>query len=285
MALPTGTISMSEVNVELGKNSTATISLNDSDVRSLAEKPSGAISMGDLQGKSALIPFGTPIEGGFFAGIIVQGGNEFAVIVASKASGESSTNLRYKNSNTSAPAATQTLNNGPAATAAMVADGNATVYPAAHFCNNLTINDYADWYLPARDELELFYRNLKPSNGSNDTRVRAWSPDGQPIVTYPEGNDDPADTMGVNRNSVPPGAAYIDHWLPSLANPSQTAATDFQSGGTEAFAGAFYWSSSEGTPCCAWSQFLYNWGGQFNSTKLNPHPVRAVRRVPLSTIL
>lgn len=52
MALPTGTISMSQVNTELKNTATATISLNDGQVRQLAGRPSGTISMSDLRGKS-----------------------------------------------------------------------------------------------------------------------------------------------------------------------------------------------------------------------------------------
>jgi hypothetical protein len=52
MTLPAGQISLSEVNVELNLSSTATISLNDAAVRSLAGVPSGAIAMSNLQGKS-----------------------------------------------------------------------------------------------------------------------------------------------------------------------------------------------------------------------------------------
>ena len=46
-------ISMSQVNVELGYASNATISLNDTDVRALAGKASGTISLNDFHGKSS----------------------------------------------------------------------------------------------------------------------------------------------------------------------------------------------------------------------------------------
>ncbi len=52
MTLPLGTISFSDMNVELGKSATAIISLNDADVRTLAGVASGAIDFQDLQGKS-----------------------------------------------------------------------------------------------------------------------------------------------------------------------------------------------------------------------------------------
>jgi hypothetical protein len=52
MTLPVGTISLADVNTELGYSSTALISLNDANVRALAAVPSGQISMSDLQGKS-----------------------------------------------------------------------------------------------------------------------------------------------------------------------------------------------------------------------------------------
>ena len=53
MTTPTGTITMADVNVELGLSSSATISLNDTNVRLLAGVPSGTISMNNLRGKSA----------------------------------------------------------------------------------------------------------------------------------------------------------------------------------------------------------------------------------------
>lgn len=56
MTLPSsGAISLSQVNTELGYSSTATISLNDSAVRSLAGVSSGTISMSNLYGKSSRV--------------------------------------------------------------------------------------------------------------------------------------------------------------------------------------------------------------------------------------
>jgi hypothetical protein len=172
---------------------------------------------------------GSAFGGGFYAGRINEGGNAYDLVIAPLASGESATTLQYKNTNDASPAATQTLNNGSAATAAMVAAGNSTVYPAAHFCNNLTIGGFSDWYLPARDELELCYRNLKPTTDANSTSARSLS-----AYTYPEGNDVSGDTMGINRNSDPTGAAYTS------GNPAQTSVSAFQTGNTEAFAAVFY---------------------------------------------
>jgi len=55
MALPsTGAISLNAVNVELGLSGTTTISMNQSNVRTLFQKASGAISMFDGRGKSAV---------------------------------------------------------------------------------------------------------------------------------------------------------------------------------------------------------------------------------------
>jgi len=52
MTLPTGQISTSEVNTEMGRTSTASLNLDDTAVRYLAGKPSGMISMDDLRGKT-----------------------------------------------------------------------------------------------------------------------------------------------------------------------------------------------------------------------------------------
>ena len=68
MALPsTGAISLNAVNIELGLSGTATISMNQSNVRTLFQKASGAISMSDGWGKSAVTAptwtYGAPTGG------------------------------------------------------------------------------------------------------------------------------------------------------------------------------------------------------------------------------
>lgn len=58
MALPSsGSITMAQVNVELGKAANAGITLGDAAVRALAEVPSGAISMWSLYGKSSYVRY------------------------------------------------------------------------------------------------------------------------------------------------------------------------------------------------------------------------------------
>lgn len=52
MATPSGTISLSDVNIELGFASNATINMGAAAVRTLGERPSGFIGMGNLRGKS-----------------------------------------------------------------------------------------------------------------------------------------------------------------------------------------------------------------------------------------
>lgn len=51
MTTPTGTITLADVATELGVSSSG-INLNQTNVRKLAEKPSGIISLNDLRGKS-----------------------------------------------------------------------------------------------------------------------------------------------------------------------------------------------------------------------------------------
>jgi hypothetical protein len=199
---------------------------------------------------------------------------KYRVIVAPKSSGED-TGKAYKNANTAAPSATGTLTEGLKATLAMVAADTSTVYPAAHFCNDLSIGGYSDWYLPARDELELIWRNLKPVTNNNYTttdRPTGATPDYKNLGSL----GDVANTHGLNNNSSPQGVAY------TTTVPGQTSVATFQTGGAEAmtFGSNYYWSSTEYSTTFAWLQRYATAapGYQVINSKNDSGYVRAVRR-------
>ena len=196
------------------------------------------------------------------------------VIVAPKASGEHA-GIMLKNANSALPTACQTLTEGFAATQAMRDADSSTVYPAAHWARSLNIGGRTDWYIPARDELELCWRNLKPVTDNNYvTANRATA------ASFNYANNgsygDTANTHGLNNNSAPTGAAY------TAAVPAQTAAAAFRTGGTEAyeFGSVYYWSSSDYNASSAW---FHCWdssypGYQNFNGKAKSYRVRAVRR-------
>jgi hypothetical protein len=194
---------------------------------------------------------GSAYEGGFYAGEISVAGNGVAshyLVVAPISTGQ--TQNQWKNTRTATPGADSVID-GPQNTADMVADGNSTVYPCAHFCNDAVIGGFSDWYMPARNELEVCYFNLKPTTTSNST------------------------VSGINPNAVPARASNY-----SSGNPAQTSAAAFQSGGAEAFDAASYWTSSEFSAVYARFQSFSN-GVQTNDRKDVSNFVRAIRRVPV----
>jgi hypothetical protein len=194
---------------------------------------------------------GAAYEGGFYAGQISTTANSVAthnLVIGPVSTAQSS--LVWKNASTATSGSDSDIN-GTQNTADMVADGNATVYPAAHFCNDLVIGGFSDWYMPAKNELEVCYFNLKPTTTSNTT------------------------VSGINANAVPARASNY-----TAGTPAQTSATDFKDTGAEDFAADAYWSSTDNSALDAWRQTFANTAGrQGLYYKVDSFRVRAVRRV------
>jgi hypothetical protein len=197
------------------------------------------------------------------------------LIVAPKAQGDHP-GLQWKTANTAGPVQTLTLTNGPAATAAMVAGNTTTLnYPLAGWVANLNttggINAYIDWYIPARDELELIWRNLKPITNNNATVRPSATVD---YVRDANTDDTGFEPNGENKHSDPVGVGYT-----SMV-PAQTSVLAFRTGGAEFMENATYWSSSEFSSTNAWYQYFStsNPGNQINLNKSYSYRARAVRR-------
>ncbi len=221
----------------------------------------------------ATVPsIGDAAWGGYMAGIIdttrvgsiggtdpSQAGLRYLLIVSPK-SIEYTTGKRWKTTDDAGPNATKTLWDGLSATEAMFAAG--PEYEAATYCRGLAFpaDGGSRWYLPAIYELELLYRNLKPT-------------------TEPHYN-----ASGANPASDPTGTAYVPG---ATTAPAQSLLAAFQQGGAQALEGVSspaYWSSSEYSAPVAFTQAVGGTaaGAQFgNSKTYTGTRVRPVRRFVL----
>jgi hypothetical protein len=192
---------------------------------------------------NALPAIGTPFEGGFYAGQFNLNGETFGLIVSPKEQGEVNESVwgpRHQDA-----AGARSYNDGLANTNAMTEAGS----NLARWMQALEISGFADWYLPSRDELELIYRNLKPTAEPN------W-------CSFRDGD---------NPSSTPAGYPYTKE------SPAQTTVDAFAAGGAEALEPAWYWSSTQCSPTSAWTQD-FGGGGQNDLRKLSALRARAVRR-------
>lgn len=197
---------------------------------------------------TSLPAIGTPYQGGFFAGLIAVSGQRYALIVAPKATGEHGPAIWIPDYQ-DVPGA-KCYDAGYANTQAMADAGS----ELAKWARGLDIGGHADWYLPSQDELELCYRNLKPTTRENYCYARS----------------------GINLSAVPPSRPYTPEF------PVQTSAAEFQKGGAEAFAEEWYWSSTQHASASgyAWGQ-TFDDGLQDDDFTSNELRARAVRRSPL----
>jgi hypothetical protein len=190
---------------------------------------------------------GQAYGGGFYAGKINVSGTQYYLIVAPKASGENSSRTWGVFGTTTG---ITSVINGPTNSASLAALGAS--YQAAVFAEGLTIGGYSDWYLPAKNELEVLYYFLKPTTDANNT------------------------SSGSNANAVSPEPISTNY---TSGSPAQTSAgIGFRAAETNAFASDYYWSSTENDANNAWSQDFYD-GNQNNTNKAGSNYVRAVRRI------
>ena len=191
------------------------------------------------------LKIGDAFGGGFYAGQISTAGNgiaDYNLVVGPKASADS--NLKWKLVNTGSDPTS--VIDGPTNSATM----NSATYPMAQFCEGLTIGGFSDWYMPAKNELDVCYYNLKPTTQNNNTAA------------------------GLNDNSVPKRTSNY-----TTSNPPQTSATIFQDSGSEAYSGVSdYRPSTQFTTQDAWTQYFGS-GQLGNIYKNSTMRVRAIRRV------
>ena len=235
-------------------NITFTVKARNSTGSSVASATSAAVNTPPSLGQAW--------QGGYFGGIINDGGVNYFLIVAPKATGQVSGRVAW-GINGVTTGATST-SNGKTNTDTLAALGSA--YAAAYFCKNLTIGGFTDWYLPARYEQNIIYYWLKPSISNNVLNVYA-----APNNIVP----------GVNPNAVfpmPINTAF------TASVPTQTTVGLFKDGtGAEAYNIDYeYWESTEVTSntaraesfaSCHWNRISEYF------TKAAIYRARAIRRI------
>jgi hypothetical protein len=209
---------------------------------------------------------GEEFGGGYFAGYIshtADGNPTHALIVAPRATGATgtgyplltagvATNYAQILAGQSVPSGSGSSFNGKDNTDAMIAASSVN-FPAAKFCDDLSIGGFTDWYLPAYHEFNIAYNNLKPGTGANLTNT-------------------PASNLnsGINPYSVPRRDSGHTSTI-----PAQTYVMLFQSGNAQAFEAQIHWSSTNG-----WLSLWQN-GLTYQDSSALQYRVRAFRRIAL----
>lgn len=185
---------------------------------------------------------GTAMDGGYYAGRILVNGDPFAIILPPKLQRQHD-DIEWNDSSKMVEGATS-FSDGHANTLAMAKAGS----KFAQWALDLNL------YIPAQDELEIIYRNLKPTTETNSQYGRS----------------------GINVSAIEPTAPYT----PSL--PAQTLAEAFKEGGSEAFDPVAYWSSTQYASYSYFALFQHFGNGvQYYSGENDRLCGVAVRRLPI----
>lgn len=134
---------------------------------------------------------------------------------------------------------------------------------AVKWCNDLNINGFRDWYIPAIDELELIYRYFKPTSDLNNFLFDAKRPHNRSI--------------GFNPSSIPRGLDYSSDFPYQCTTPLNREL--FLINNQEFLdISFFHWSSSIYTNDYLYGQHMGN-GTQYGGLhRSNYGMVRAIRR-------
>ena len=186
---------------------------------------------------------GAPYEGGYYAGQITLNGRPHAVVCAGIA-GEVKGPWHTTGKRTKGA---DSYSDSMANTQAMAKAGSALAKQVLA----LEIDGTTGWCIPARDVLELLYRAFKPTKETN--------------YVFRSGD---------NPSSLPAGYPYTTK-LPGI-----TKVKPFAAKGTEAFADAWYWGSTQFSENYAWYQ-IFSYGYQDFYHKSFEARCRAVRLIPL----
>ena len=204
---------------------------------------------------------GTALAGGFFAGLYSMNANgvpTHKLILAPKSTGEylgawmTAVNVSSPGAQSTSDGYSNTINT------------NNSNHPISQYCINKTVGGYTDWYCPSKNELEICYRNFKPSALSNNT------------------------SSGSNPNAVPPTGNY------TTTAPTTTTAPYYAPGGSDRWStsapsapSGTYWTSTRqsGATGLPWVQYMYSNGGAGNQQLIAPRTnqgfVRPMRKVPV----
>ncbi len=196
--------------------------------------------------RAAQLVIGQAMLGGFFAGTFSLDGIEHGIIVSPAIKGQFE-DVQYLKDEDNAVKGALSYYDGLANTNAMAEAGS----EISKQVRALVIDDHNDWYIPSQDELEIIYRNLKPTTRENWQYARS----------------------GINLSAVPPTRPY------TAINPLQTTVEAFKEGGDEAFIAAAYWSSTQHAAYADYAWFQgFGFGNQHCSHEYDSLHVRAVRR-------
>jgi len=229
---------------------------------------------------------GTAVNGGFLVGVVdtvagtidsqddYQTGERYALIVAPK-SLETVEDQQWADGSVAytTESGSTTRWDGLSSTNNIIQKTNSSLFQIFDYIetirgtNPVPDDGGSDWYVPAMDEFELIYRNLKPLDRNNGV--------GTTTKTFPGSQD-----WGYNPSIDPTGAAYTS------TTPSQTSVIDFQENGSQAIDLEFYWTSTDaGNGGQAWVQYpgFTNAPGEQTaiSKDQSNRAVRPVRRIPL----